>query len=255
MNVAAHRNRGSVATLLLAILIAQLLPGAAFAQPTTRNLLQNWDFSKGSMDQPDEWRTEAWINKPDAFQAHWLTEAGGHVLEVNNLQANDGRWMQPISLRQGWYRISVEIRTEDVGEKETGATISVMEDGVMSPEVHGTTAWQSVAMYLQIGEKGADVDVALRVGGFGSLNTGRAFFRNARLTPIAAPPPSATPVYDLTAIRQEAAPVPIGSRWSLVVTFIALAAVAIFGWRIYGGDDVRIWPRRASAKPARTGKR
>ncbi len=259
MNLVSHPNRRSIAALLVVIFIAQSFFPSAIAQQTGaavgQNLLQNGDFAKGSMDQPDEWRTEAWINKPDAFQAHWIAAADGHVLEVDNLQANDGRWMQPISLRAGWYKISVEIRTENVGDKESGATISVMEDGVMSPEVHGTTDWQQVAMYLEVGEHGADVDVALRVGGFGSLNTGRAFFRHAMLIPIAAPPPGATPSYDLAAIRQEAAPVPIGSPWSLLATFIALTALAIYGWRIYGGDDVRIWRRGAVAKPAGKAKR
>ncbi|HYL57589.1 MAG TPA: hypothetical protein VEU51_01870 [Candidatus Acidoferrales bacterium] len=259
MNSASHPSRQSIAALLVAVFVAQSFPRSAFAQQTGaavgQNLLQNGDFAKGSVDQPDEWRTEAWINKPEAFQAHWTAAPEGHVLEVDNLQPNDGRWMQPVSLRAGWYKFSVEVRTENVGGKESGATISVMEDGVMSPEVHGTTDWQQVAMYLEVGEHGADVDVALRVGGFGSLNTGRAFFRHAMLVPIAAPPPSATPTYDLAAIRQEAAPVPIGSPWSLLVTFIALTALAIYGWRIYGGDDVRLWPRRTAAKPAGKARR
>ena len=199
-----------------------------------QNLLVNGDFAKGSEDQPDNWRTEAWINKPDAFVTHWHHPGKDPgEMEVDNLQANDGRWMQPLSLAPGWYQLSVDIRTENVGTKESGASISVMEDGIMSPEVKGTSGWQHEALYLKVGGHGADVDVALRVGGFGSLNTGRAFFKNARLEKIDAPPANAAPTFDLMAIRKAGEPVPIGSWWEMVLAFAMLAAIAFVGWRMF----------------------
>jgi dolichyl-phosphate-mannose-protein mannosyltransferase len=234
MIVPSHSQLRLSATLLCAIfLFAVLTPCHARA---ANNLLQNGNFAKGSEDQPDEWRTEAWINKPEAFVCHWHPPQNGNPgeLEVDNLQADDGRWMQPLSLGPGWYQLSADIRTENVGTKEDGASISIMEDGVMSPEIRGTTGWQRVSLYLKVGGKGADVDVALRVGGFASLNTGRAFFRNVTLVAVDAPPPNAAPTYDLMSIRQEAAPVPLGSHWSLVLTFAMLIAIACFGWFLFG---------------------
>jgi hypothetical protein len=71
---------------------------------------------------------------------------------------------------------------------------------------------------------------------------------------IAAPPPSATPTYDLSAIRQQGAPVPIGSPISLVVTFLALAGIAWAGWRIYGDDDFRIFNTFRAAMAGRPKK-
>jgi dolichyl-phosphate-mannose-protein mannosyltransferase len=245
MNGLSHSHRCLRAVLLCAVFLSiALTPRHAGA---AQNLLQNGDFAKGSEDQPDAWRTEAWINKPEAFVCHWHPSPNGaSELEVGNLQANDGRWMQPLSLGPGWYQLSVDIRTENVGAKEDGASISVMEDGIMSPEIRGTTGWQRVSLYLKVGGHGADVDVALRVGGFASLNTGRAFFRNATLVEIDAPPPNAAPTFDLMSIRQEAAPVPIGSRWSLVFTFVVLAAIACIGWRMFG--DVANTPERTSRR-------
>jgi dolichyl-phosphate-mannose-protein mannosyltransferase len=229
-------------------------PRAIAADP--KNLLQNGDFAKGSEDQPDSWRTEAWINSPDAFQTHWHSYPDKpSEMEVDNLQANDGRWMQPLTVPPGWYQLSVDVRTENVGAKESGASMSVMEDGIMSADIHGTTDWQRVTLYLEVGGHGADIDVALRIGGFGSLNTGKAFFRNASLIAIDAPPPNATPTYDLNAIRQQAAPVPIGSPISLVLTFAALAGIAWAGWRIYGDDDFRIFKPVRAAMSGRPKKR
>ena len=246
MSAPSHSQLHVSANLLCAIfLFVVLTPRHAGA---AQNLLQNGNFAKGSEDQPDEWRTEAWINKPDAFVCHWHPPQNGSPgeLEVNNLQANDGRWMQPLSLGPGWYQLSAEIRTENVGAKEDGASISIMEDGIMSPEVRGTAGWQRVSLYLKVGGKGADVDVALRIGGFASLNTGRAFFRNATLVSIDAPPPNAAPTFDLTSIRKEAAPVPQGSRWSLVLTFAVLIVIAYLGWRMFG--DVAKVPERKSKR-------
>ena len=246
MRAPSHSQLRNSATLLCAIvLFVAITPRHALA---ANNLLQNGNFAKGSEDQPDEWRTEAWINKPDAFVCHWHPPQNGNPgeLEVDNLQANDGRWMQPLSLGPGWYQLSAEIRTENVGAKEDGASISIMEDGIMSPEIRGTTGWQRVSLYLKVAGKGADVDVALIVGGFASLNTGRGFFRNATLVAIDAPPPNAAPTFDLSSIRQEAAPVPLGSHWSMVLTFAVLIAIACFGWFLYG--DVANVPERKSKR-------
>jgi len=246
------------ALLLCATLAAVSSPspaGAAAAATDQKNLLLNGDFKKGSEDQPDSWRIEAWINSPDAFQTHWHSYTDKpSEMEVDNLKANDGRWMQPLTVPPGWYQLSVDVRTENVGAKESGASMSVMEDGIMSADIHGTTDWQRVTLYLKVGGHGADIDVALRVGGFGSLNSGKAFFRNASMVAIAAPPPNATPTYDLNAIRQQGAPVPIGSPISLVVTFLALAGIAWAGWRIYGDDDFRIFNTFRAAMAGRPKK-
>ena len=202
------------------------------------------------------WRTEAWVNKPDAFQAHWHSYSDKpSEMEIDNLKANDGRWMQPLTVQPGWYQLSVDVRTEDVGAKESGASISVMEDGIMSADIHGTTDWQRVTLYLKVGGHGADIDVGLRVGGFGSLNTGKAFFRNATMVRIDAP--GAQRDSDLRLAGDSAAG---GSRAdgapiSLVATFLALAAVAWAGWRIFGDDDFRIFNTFRAAMSGRSKKR
>ena len=228
---------------------------AADAPPSaspSQNLALNGDLSKGSEDQPDNWRNEAWVQGPEAFQYHWIHPKNGEPgqLEVDALKPNDARWMQSFTLSPGWYRLSAEVRTENVGLQQTGATISVMEDGAMSPDIRGTASWQTVAFYLEVGGSGADVEVALRVGGFGSLNTGKAFFRNIHVERIAAPPPNATPVYDLTAIRKADQPEPIGHPVTLFATFFVLALVAIYGWRLYGTDE--LVPEPAKVAPPKT---
>ncbi len=220
----------------------------------SKNLLVNGDFATGSGTQPDDWRTEAWINNPESFAYSWNPPAAGKPgeLVVNNLKPNDGRWMQSLTLAPGAYYLSVEIRTENIPADQTGATISIMDDGAMSRDVHGTTAWVKAGFYLTVGGKGSDIDVALRVGGFGSLNSGRAYFRHANVIKLAALPTGAGPVYELAELRKAAAPEPIGSPYSLAAVAVLLAAAAFVGWRLFGAPAIaEPLPKSSGSRTAR----
>ena len=258
-----HRRETRYALVACAAAILIVATGiTARAATTAANLILNGDLAKGSEQQPDDWRTEAWVNEPAAFAYTWThpqNEAPGQ-LEVNALKPNDARWMQSLTLAPGWYHFSAEVRTENVGTKETGATISIMEDGAMSPDIRGTTGWQTVGFYLQVGASGADVEVALRVGGYGSLNAGRAFFRNVHAEKVMSPAPGATPVYDLAAIRKASQPQPVGHPVTLWATFVLLALVAYYGWRLFGSEEpaaavVQTTPPRAREKPKARARR
>ena len=243
-----------VTAIVLAVLLLAFSGVAARADgtaPVGNNLLVNGDFSKGSVDQPDEWRTEAWLNSPETFAHHWVHPAGGpNQLEVDNLKANDARWEQAVSLPGGFYYLSAEVRTENVGANADGASISIMSDGMMSPLVRGTSDWQRVGFYFRVGPHGADIDVALRVGGYGSLNSGRGFFRDARLVRVEQLPAAATPFYDWDAIQKAEQPKPVGKPWTLTVVLMALGAVIFVGWRLHGTDPVPV-PRQREARRAR----
>jgi len=244
----AKKRGGGLGLLSAAIIVITALALAPRARAASTELLSNADLSKGSENQPDDWQTQAWVNEPDAVTFNWTHPANGGPgeAEVNAIKADDARWWQQLELKQGWYYISADIRTENVAPDHSGATISVMEDGIMSPEVKGNSNWTRVGLYLKVGQKGADVQVALRVGGFGSLNTGRAFFRNASVVQIDAPPPNAQPTFDLDTIRKAAQPVPIGHLYSLILTYIFLIAVAYGGWRLYAIEPPKV--TRAEAR-------
>jgi len=258
-----RRERGTCYALVACAAAILMIATALSARAATEaNLLLNGDLTKGSEQQPDDWRTEAWVNEPAAFAYTWIhpqNESPGQ-LEVNAIKPNDARWMQSLTLTRGWYRFSAGVRTENVGTKETGATISIMEDGAMSPDIRGTTGWQTVGFYLQVGASGADVEVALRVGGYGSLNTGRAFFRNVHAERVTSPPPGATPVYDLAAIRKASQPQPVGHPVTLWATFVVLALVAYYGWRLFGSEEpaaavAQTTPPRGREKPKARARR
>jgi hypothetical protein len=220
----------------IAVIVPFCTLAAGFAHASDApNLLLNADLTRGAANRPEHWRSEAWVNSPEAFADGWTRGSEGRhgEVEVANLKPNDARLIQSLVLNPGWYHVTADIRTEQVGTAQIGATISILEDSIMSADVTSNSDWTSVGFYLHVGDSGANVDVALRLGGYGSLNTGRAFFRNPSVARVPTPPAGATPVYDLTTIRMQHAPKPLGSPWSLVLTFALLAAVAVWGWRTF----------------------
>jgi len=203
--------------------------------PKGPNLLVNGDFATGSGNSPDSWRTGGWYEVPTVTSYDWVHAPGGEPeLVVNNRQANDARWLQTMTLQPGWYYVGAEVRTEQVPNGSAGASISLDEDSMNSADLHGSAGWQRLGLYLKVGAHGADVDVALRLGGFGSLNTGRAFFRKARVVKLDALPANAAPTFDLSVVRRSLVAPPVGKPWTLVAVFVLLAGMAVIGWRIYG---------------------
>lgn len=239
--------------------LAALALGLVLASARARgaeNLLLNGNLAGGSGNSPDQWRTESWLQRPDATHYRWSREPGGPgELEIDNLEPNDARYQQTVTLGAGWYHFSAEVRTESVGANAAGAAISIIEDAISSPDLRGTSDWRRLGFYLKVGPHGADVEVACRVGGFSSLNTGRAFFRDLRAVKIVAPAPGAGPLFDLETIRKQAEGKPVGSPWSLAATFIALAAVTALGWRTFAEPVPQSAPRAEARRRDRKAAR
>jgi hypothetical protein len=204
-----------------------------------RNLLFNGDFSRGSGDSLDGWRSDAWILTAGTTDYHWLPPVKGRPGEVEILthHDNDARWTQQVTLGPGWYYISAEARTRDALASFIGANVSVLEISrinVISDDLKGDSDWRRLGLYLKVGAGGADIDVALRLGGYMNLTRGDAFFRDARVVKVGAPPAGAAHVFDLDKVRRSEDSGPHGSLWSLVATFAALAALAVVGWWMIG---------------------
>lgn len=223
---------------IIFVIIAAWLSGArpAFSSDMGKPLLNNGDFARGSGDSCDGWRTDGWIQSPGTTIYTWHPAGLDKPaeLEINTLHDNDARWVQTITLTEGWYYLSVEARTENASKYFVGATISILEDGITSADLKETHDWQRIGLYLHVGPKGADVDLALRLGGYMNLTRGRALFRGASVMRVAGPPPGDAHVFDLEQIRKSEVAGPIGRPWSLVAVFLVLIAGAAAGWWAFG---------------------
>ncbi len=224
--------------MALVVLVLGLMVAPRGSKAAERNLLVNGDFARGAGTSCDGWRMDAWILTPTATQFTWIRPAGGEPgeLEIDTRHDNDARWEQTVPLGPGWYYFSVEARTDRILPFFIGATISVLEDSIMSADLKRTNGWTKLGFYLRVGPKGGDVDVALRLGGFMNLNRGQAFFRRARVIRVSGPPPGEVHVFDLEQIRKDEVVGPIGETWSLVATFIGFIFLVVIGWRLFSED-------------------
>jgi len=221
------------ATIAIVMLVAMIASRDAFAAPT--NLLNNGDFARGSGTSCDGWRVDAWVLSPTATEFKWIRPTAGEPaeVEIDTHHDNDARWVQTVPLGPGWYYFSVEARTDKILPFFDGASISVLEDGIMSADLRRTNNWTKLDFYLRVGPKGGDVDVALRLGGFMNLNRGKAFFRRASVVKVTGPPPGEPHVFDLEQIRKDEVTGPIGHTWSLAAVFVMFIILAAAGWWLF----------------------
>jgi len=209
------------------------------------NLLLNGNLTKGSGNSPDGWRTAVWKNGSDftAFRWHHARDVPSEI-EISSIKPNDAYWAQTIRLAPGWYHFTANIRTEGVATNATGANLSILEDGIISPQLNGTTDWTTVGFYLKVSQRVTDLVLACRLGGFAGLNTGTVFCRDIAAVAILEPPSNADHRYDLDSIRGEpnsSSPASAARTLSLMWGVLGAIATLLFA-RLF-------WVRRPAATP------
>ncbi len=170
------------AASVVCLIAAGFVPARAHAQS---NLLLNPGLTAGSGDTPQYWQNESYRGQPPDVTFEWLKDQQPPELEVFNYQPLDSRWYQKVHLKPGWYHFSASVRTENIGVRDTGANLSIMESWILSRHLEGTNYWEPIGFYLQI-PKETDVVLACRIGFYSSQNTGRAFFRDLSVTKVDA---------------------------------------------------------------------
>jgi Gpi18-like mannosyltransferase/predicted membrane-bound dolichyl-phosphate-mannose-protein mannosyltransferase len=231
-----RRARALAWTAVAFAVLLVLVPGTA--RPD-ENFVQNGDFARGNGSTPDEWRTDRWDTGAGATDFMWKPPAGGQPAQagIKNTKPNDARFVQDVHVReQTWYHISGKIRTDNVGLGAIGAYLSLMEGFQNTQDLKGTHAdWETAEMWVKT-EKWQDrLQVALRLGGYSSLNTGEAWFSDVVVESVSGPPPNAKNVYQ-PAERQGGIQ-PLG-LWALILLFSLLtAALWYYLRRPPGGED------------------
>lgn len=186
--------RKLLAILLLFCLL--IVPATALAEDgdvvSGTELLYNGDFAahSDSASLPAGWELSAYQNDSSSVTAYASEDENGETtVALHNLVANDARVCQTVSVSPNTvYRLRAEIRTSDV-EHGTGATLSIDNyaiDGTYcySENLFGSDAWRTVSLYIRTGEEQTSVNVALRLGGYGTTALGTAEFRNVSLLAV-----------------------------------------------------------------------
>ncbi|MBQ8617163.1 MAG: phospholipid carrier-dependent glycosyltransferase [Clostridia bacterium] len=223
-----------IAALLVIVLIlsATMLFGKGKNQPIQQgNLLENGDFSAVTGAMPDGWNTGMWVTSAGASYLEAVTmEDGTRAVLVENVAANDARFEQAVAVRENsTYKLTARVMAENCDPDQIGANVSFLGVFGTSDDVHDTNgAWETITLYAQTGDGQKDATVCVRLGGYGSEATGRAWFTDVSLEQVESVPVGAF-VLDLATPepQQEVAQKHSGSKAAVIPGLLCAAGAYV----------------------------
>ena len=163
--------------LCVAALLLCALPLCA-AAAASELLNPEWKLAENGI--PENWD----VNSYNRSGYSVSVEDGQLVL--SSTEENDLRLCQTVTLQpNAVYVLSAEVRTEDVSGG-CGAVLSVDNyslDGcnIYGETVTGTTDWKKLTLVFRTNKDQKEINIALRLGGYGETSSGIARFRNITL--------------------------------------------------------------------------
>ncbi len=155
------------------------------------NLIKNASFEQASGDLPDGW--EKWMYVPDGSTIK-VENGQGHdgnkFISIESKADNDARLKQAVPVKEnGIYKLSCWAKTENVGDQRTGAMMSILDSTFTTKDLKGSNdSWQLLEMYARIGSGVSSIEVTVGLGGYGNMNTGKAFFDDLKVEEVSNAP-------------------------------------------------------------------
>ncbi|NTV88857.1 MAG: DUF2029 domain-containing protein [Clostridiales bacterium] len=206
------------------IVIAVISASTAFLSPqlsanvyaegvgTAGNLLSNPSFelsaeASGSIMIPEGWAENQYVVNPDSAEgsggsgAAAVTEVtvsdkskeGLKSMQIKNISENDARLQQTIKAEgDSTYRLSGWIMAENAGSAGKGANLSITDQVITSEDFKDTSgSWEYTEIYVSTGSEAQTLTISAGLGGYGSMNTGTAWFDDLAFVKVDAIPAGA----------------------------------------------------------------
>lgn len=141
------------------------------------NLVQNFDFERGSLDKWDKLLYDNAEGITELIIDDKVSHSGSKSACIINNSVNHSRYTQQIKVKgNSYYKLSCWVKTENIGSDYTGANISV--DGITdtSDNIKGTSDWQHIELYGSTKKNQGSIVVTVALGSYGNTNTGKAWF-------------------------------------------------------------------------------
>lgn len=179
-------------TLILTLFLSLGTRAMSVTQRSTpsRNLVSNASFeikTDAPVDMPETWQPNAWGSgwctlKRSGSEAY----SGAWSGEINCTAEDDARWVQTIPvLPYRDYVLSGWIKTKDVQPSSQGsapgANLSLLDTWLHTTPLLGTNDWTYVHLDFNT-EDSREVTVAARLGFYGGVTAGSAWFDDIQLT-------------------------------------------------------------------------
>lgn len=150
------------------------------------NIVRNSGFEEQEDNNALFWTASSWNQEKNASQfivEDKISHEGSKSILIENKIENDSRFKQVIEVKSNaYYKISAWVKTENVGLGKKGANISV--DGITqtSRDIVGTTEdWEYIEIFGKTNKNQNNFVLTLGLGGYGSINTGKAWFDDVRV--------------------------------------------------------------------------
>ena len=183
------------------LLTALLVAGALFFFPgrgdegeidETLNLLSNPSFEEVSDGLPDGWTEGKWYwdNGVSVLSVADEAYSGSRSVMIYSAGENDARYEQKVSVvPDSYYRLTCMVKAEGCMIGRNGAGVSIEDTFVSSDYAYDTDGeWVKLTLYGVTGADQKSLTVMARIGGYGSLNVGRAWFDDIELVRLKSLP-------------------------------------------------------------------
>ena len=148
-------------------------------------LLKNSSFENGSQ----YWNYSKYESRPGCAVLEGVS--GGNsdtiLLKIVHSEPADSRITQNVTLTPNLpYSVSASLKIDNVYRRKKGAYLCVMGiNGIESLELKGSSDWQTIEfIIINRAALKKTIEVAARLGGYGSMNTGSIRIRNFLMIPI-----------------------------------------------------------------------
>jgi hypothetical protein len=153
------------------------------------NIIENPSFEEAASNEVNPWYKEAYNKDSNATQFNVSDQnphSGKKCVVVDNKVENDSRYMQVLKVSsKANYKLSCWIRTENVGQNAKGANLSIGGCLDLAGDIRGTNGkWEYAEMYAKVGKGIDSINVSVGVGGYGSINTGKAWFDDVKVEKV-----------------------------------------------------------------------
>lgn len=219
------------ATAFIIIFTLVLLISPVFAESS--NLALNPSFEEKDAGSPYFWSSGSWEDSGKFSLDESISHTGKNSVCITNEKPTDSRYKQQINVKGStYYKLSCWVRTENAGKATKGANISI--DGLLdtSTDIKGTTSdWTYTELYGVTDTAQQSFVLTLGLGGYSSLNSGKAWFDDVSIEELSAAPAdvSVVKLYKSDAPADESRG---GSNYILLVFIAAfliiLVIIAVF---------------------------
>ncbi|MDO4567970.1 MAG: glycosyltransferase family 39 protein [Clostridia bacterium] len=183
------RNRSIFVVLTVLLLsICLSFSGCSTEQEIGAELIKNGSFSAEGDGAPDGWTVTGWDLSTSISYFEIVSDGGREdCVHLVNAYPNDFRLEQTVNVApNSFYKLTCYVKTAGVTGGTAGANISLTDSLATSVGILGTTEWQQIQLIGKTASGQKHINVAIRLGGFGSEASGEAWFDDFSIVRINA---------------------------------------------------------------------